>query len=42
MGNAFLNWLETAQDVACLVLQIPITRMTGQVLFIQTADPDKI
>ena len=34
MGNAFLNFLETSQeDIVCFVLQIPITRMSRQVLF---------
>ena len=35
MGNAFLNGVETsAQEAACLVLQLPITRMSRKVVFV--------
>ena len=42
MANAFLNGVETsAQDVACLVLQLPITRMSREVVFLHTSPPDE-
>ena len=35
MGNAFLNGIETsAQEAAFLVLQLPITRMSREVVFL--------
>ena len=41
-GNAFLNAVETSQqEAACLVLQMPITRMSREVVFLQTSHPDK-
>ena len=34
LGNAILNDVETsAQEAACLVLQLPITRMSREVVF---------
>ena len=41
MDNAFLNGVETSQEDACLVLQLPITRKSRQVLFLHTAHPDE-
>ena len=42
MGNAFLNGLETsAQEAACLVLQLCITRMSREVVFLHTSPPDE-
>ena len=42
MGNAFLNGVETsAQEAACLVLQLPITRMSREVVFHRTSPPDE-
>ena len=42
MGNAFLNGVETsAQEAACLVLQLPITRMSREVVFLHTSPPDE-
>ena len=42
MGNAFLNGVETsAQEAACLVLQLPITRMNREVVFLHTSPPDE-
>ena len=38
MGNAFLNGVETSQEeAACLLLGIPITQMSREVVFINTA-----
>ena len=40
MGNAFLSAVETsAQETACLVLQLPITRMSKEVVFLHTSPP---
>ena len=42
IGNAFLNAVETPQEeAATLVLQIPITRMSREVVFIPTSHPDE-
>ena len=42
MGNAFLDGVETsAQEAACLVLQLPITRMSREVVFLHTSPPDE-
>ena len=42
MGNAFLNGVETsAQEAACLVLQLPITRMSREVIFLHISPPDE-
>ena len=42
MNNALLNGVERSQEeVGCLVLQIPITRMSRQILFLQTAGADE-
>ena len=42
MRNAFLIGVQTlAQDAACLVLQLPITRMSGEVVFLHTFPPDE-
>ena len=42
MGNAFLNGVETsAQEAACLVLQLPLTRMSREVVFLPTSPPDE-
>ena len=42
MGNAFLTGVETsAQEAACLVLQLPITRMSREVVFLNTSPPDE-
>ena len=42
IGNAFLNAVETPQEeAACLVLQMPITRMSRQVIFLHTSPPDE-
>ena len=42
MGNAFLNGVETsAQEAACLVLQLPITRMSRDIVFLHTSPPDE-
>ena len=42
MGNAFLNAVETsAQEAACLVLQMPITRMSREVIFLHTSPPEE-
>ena len=42
MDSAFLNGVETSQEeTACLVLQLPITRMCRQVLFLFTAHPEE-
>ena len=42
MGNAFLNRIETSQEeAACLVLQLSITRMSGQILYLHTAHQDE-
>ena len=41
-GNAFLNGVETsAQEAACLVLQLPITRMNKKVVFLHASPPDE-
>ena len=38
MGNAFLNGVETSQEeAACLLLGMPITQMSREVVFINTA-----
>ena len=38
----FLNAVETSQqEAACLLLQIPITSMSQEVVFIQTSLPDE-
>ena len=38
MGNAFLNGVETSQEeAACLLLGIPVTEMSREVVFINTA-----
>ena len=42
IGNKFLNASETcAQEAAYLVLQLPVTRATRDVLFINTSSPDE-
>ena len=42
MGNAFLSGVEIpAQEAACLVLQLPITRMSREVVFLHTSPPDE-
>ena len=42
MGNASLNGVETsAQGAACLVLQLPITRMSREIVFLHTSPPDE-
>ena len=42
MGNAFLNGVErSAQEAACLVLQLPITRMSREVVFLPTSPSDE-
>lgn len=42
IGNAFLNAVETPQEeAACLILQMPITRMSRQVIFLHTSPPDE-
>ena len=42
MGNAFLNGVETSQkEVACLVFQLSLSRMSIHVLFLHTAYPDE-
>ena len=42
VGNAFLNAVETQQEeAACLVLQMPVTRMSRQVIFLHTSPPDE-
>ena len=42
LGNAFLNGVETsAQEAACLVLQLPITRMSRGIVFLHTSPPDE-
>ena len=42
MRNAFLNGVETsAQEAACLVLQLPITRMSREVFFLHTSPQDE-
>ena len=42
MGNAFLNGVETSQEeAACLLLGIPITEMSREVFFINTAPIDE-
>ena len=42
MGNAFLNGVETSQEeAACLLLGLPITRMSREVFFINTAPIDQ-
>ena len=42
IGNAFLNAEETSQEEAvCLVLQMPMTRMSCEVIFIPTSHPDE-
>ena len=42
MGNAFLNGVETSQEeAACLLLGIPITQMSREVFFINTAPIDE-
>ena len=41
-GNAFLNGVETsAQEAACLVLQLPINRIRRKVVFLHTSHPDE-
>ena len=40
--NAFLNGVETsAQEAVCLVLKIPITRLSREVVFLHTSPPDE-
>ena len=42
MGNAFLNGVETSQEeAACLLLGMPITQMSREVVFINTAPVDE-
>ena len=42
MGNAFLNGVETSQEeAACLLLGFPITTMSREVFFINTAPIDE-
>ncbi len=42
IGNAFLNAVETSQEeAACLVLQMPLTRMSRECVFIPTSPPDE-
>ena len=42
MGNAFLNGVETSQEeAACLLLGIPITQMSREVFFVNTAPIDE-
>ena len=42
IGNPFWNAVETPQEeAACLVLQMPITRLTRQVIFLHTSPPDE-
>ena len=42
MGNAFLNGVETSQEEAsCLLLSIPITQMSQEVIFINTAPTEE-
>ena len=42
MGNAFLNGVETSQEeAACLLLGLPITTMSREVFFINTAPIDE-
>ena len=41
-ANAFLKAVETSQqEAACLALQMPITRMSCEVIFIPTSHPDE-
>ena len=42
IGNKFLNAAEiSAQEAACLVLQMPMRRSTSKFQFINTSDPDE-
>ena len=42
MGNAFIIGVETsAQEAVCLVLQLPITGMSREVVFLHTSPPDE-
>ena len=42
IGNAFLNAIETFQQEApCLVLEMPITRISHEVILIPTSHPDE-
>ena len=42
IGNTFLNIVETPQqEAACLILQMPFTRMSCEVFFIPTSLPDE-
>ena len=42
MGNAFLNGVETSQEeAACLLLGLPITQMSREVFFFNTAPIDE-
>ena len=42
IGNASLNGVETsAQEAACLVLQLPITRMSREIVFLHTSPLDE-
>ncbi len=41
IGNAFLNSVETSQEeAACMVLQLPVTRLSREVVFIHTSPPE--
>ena len=39
MGNVFLNGVETSQEAAFLLLQLPMTHMTRGTTFINTSPP---
>ena len=42
IGNAFLDAVETPhKEAATLVLQIPITRMSREVIFVPSATPEE-
>ena len=42
IGNAFLNGVETsAQEAACPVLQLSITRMSRDIVFLHTSPADE-
>ena len=41
MGNAFVNGIKRSQEEGtCLVLQLPVTRMSRQMLYLHTDHPN--